>query len=104
MPKLVRLYITQVFVGFGLSALFVGALLWLNIGDLWRLISNSDIGWIAVVMLWVFHGIVFAGVQFAITIMRMGEDKTPPNKGKKVPVATNIPARVHAAAGRKPQK
>lgn len=74
MPKLIRLYIMQVVTGFGLSAVFVGALLWFNVANLWHLISGSDLGMVAGTMLWVFNGIVFAGVQFGISIMRMGDD------------------------------
>lgn len=78
MPKLVRLYISQVLVGFGLSAAFVSALLYLNVANLWHLVTHSSGGALAVLMLWVFNGIVFAGVQFGITIMRMAEDDTTP--------------------------
>lgn len=98
MPKLVRLYIKNVIFGFGLSALFVTALLYSNVANLWHLISTSDMGWIAVVMLVFFNGVVFAGVQFAITIMRMEHEDDEPKGGKRVPVATNIPARVEAVA------
>ena len=98
MPKLVRLYIKQVFVGFGLSAIFVAALLYTNVGNLWHLVSTSDMGLIAVAMLFVFHGIVFAGVQFAIVIMRMEETPKPPQGGTRAPIATNIPIRVEAVA------
>jgi len=104
MPKLIRLYITQVFVGFGLSAVFVAALLYTNVANLWHLVSTSEIGWIAVIMLFWFNGLVFSGVQFAITIMRMGHDDDEPASGKRVPVATNIPVRVEASAGVKPQR
>ncbi|NVO29062.1 hypothetical protein HJ526_16655 [Donghicola sp. C2-DW-16] len=78
MPKLVRLYITQVFVGFGLSAAFVSALLYLNVANLWHLVTHSSGGALAVLMLWVFNGIVFAGVQFGISIMRLGQDDDTP--------------------------
>ena len=97
MPELVRLYIKNVLFGFGLSGIFVAALLYTNVGNLWGLISGSDIGWIALVMLVFFNGVVFAGVQFAITIMRMEEDDEPKG-GKRVPVATTIPAPVEATA------
>ncbi|GGD35035.1 hypothetical protein [Sinisalibacter lacisalsi] len=97
MPQLVRLYIKNVIIGFALSGVFVFALLYLNIANLWHLISTSDMGWIALAMLVFLNGIVFAGVQFAIVIMRMGEDDEPKG-GKRVPVATNIPARVEATA------
>lgn len=97
MPELVRLYIKNVLIGFALSGIFVFALLYTNVANLWHLVSSSDIGWIAVVMLVFFNGVVFAGVQFAITVMRMDEDDEPKG-GKRAPVATNIPARVEAIA------
>jgi len=74
MPKLIRLYITNVAIGFGLAAVFVGMLMWFNIGNLWHLISTSDKGWLALVILWVSNGIIFAGVQFAIAVMKMKDD------------------------------
>ncbi|MCI2398568.1 hypothetical protein [Aliiroseovarius subalbicans] len=98
MPKLVRLYIKQVLIGFGLSGIFVAGLLYTNVGNLWHLVSTSDMGLIAVIMLFMFHGIVFAGVQFAIVIMRMGEEGGKPSGGKRAPVATNIPVPVKATA------
>ncbi len=101
MPKLVSLYIRQVLVGFGLSAVFVTALLYFNIGNLWHLVSTSPMGWVAVGMLFWANGVVFAGVQFAIVVMRMETSEDDPHGGKRVPVATNIPARVVVAAPRK---
>ena len=73
MPKLIRLYITNVCTGFGLSAIFVGALLWFNVANLWGLISGSDVAVLAVFMLWFMNGIVFAGVQFALAVMNLAE-------------------------------
>lgn len=70
LPRVVRLYIGQVAVGFALAATFVALLLWLNIAGLGRLILGSGVGWLALLMLWIFNGIVFAGVQFGISIMR----------------------------------
>ncbi|MFV2053108.1 hypothetical protein [Aliiroseovarius sp. YM-037] len=85
MPRPVRLYIKNVIIGFLLAAVFVALLLWANVGNLWHLISTSDIGWIAVVMLVIFNGIVFAGVQFGIVIMRMGHDDTPSGGKRQQP-------------------
>ncbi|WP_421904823.1 hypothetical protein [Mameliella sp.] len=97
MPKLIRLYILQVLAGFGLSAVFVGALLWFNVANLWHLISGSDMGIVAVLMLFMFNGIVFAGVQFAISIMRMAqEDDT--SGGKRQHARPQEPAPVRVAA------
>jgi len=77
MPELVRLYIRHVLIGFAISAVFVTGVLYLNIANLWHLVSSSDLGWVAVLMLFMFNGIVFAGVQFAMVIMRMAEDDKP---------------------------
>lgn len=100
MPKLVRVYIKNVLVGFVLSAAFVAALLYMNVGNLWHLISTSDMGWIAVLMLFMFNGIVFAGVQFAFVIMRMEQRDDTPKGGKRQPVITGEPARVKVVANR----
>lgn len=100
MPRLVRIYIQNVLVGFGVSAAFVAALLYMNVGNLWHLISTSDMGWIAVLMLFMFNGIVFAGVQFAFVIMRMEKRDDTPKGGKREPVITGERARVKVAGNR----
>lgn len=101
MPRLVRLYIRQVVIGFALSGLFVSALLYTNVGNLWHLISTSDMGWVALVMLFMFNGIVFSGVQFAIAVMRLEERDDGPRGGRRAPVATAVPAPVKARARRR---
>ena len=73
MPKLVRLYIHQAIIGFAAAAGFVAMLLLFNVANLWHLVSNSDTGPLAIFLLWAFNGIVFSGVQFGISIMRMSE-------------------------------
>lgn len=99
MPKLVRLYILQVISGFGLSAVFVALLLKFNVANLWHLVTHSDGGMVAVVMLWVFNGIVFAGVQFGISIMRMAEDDST-GGGKRRPLITGEKAAVTVTAAK----
>jgi len=84
MPKLIRLYITQVVIGFAISAAFVGMLLYFNVANLWHLVTHSDVGILAVAILWISNGIVFAGVQFAITVMGMaGKDDDDDTGGKR---------------------
>ena len=73
MPKIFRFYILHCVIGFGVSALFVATLLYLNVANLWHLISTSDIGLMAVTVFWVLNGIVFAGVQTAVAIWLMAE-------------------------------
>lgn len=74
LPKVVRLYIVQAAIGFALSAVFVAILLAADVAGLGGLVLRSDVGVLAILLLWVFNGIVFAGVQFGIAVMRMGGD------------------------------
>lgn len=92
MPQLVRLYIQSVALGFVLSALFTGGILWLDIAGVGHLILASDIGWIAVAMLVIFNGIVFSAVQFAFRIMGMAESDEPPQGGRGVREPVLVPA------------
>ncbi len=73
MPKLVKLYIRNVIIGFAVAAAFVAMLLWFNVMNIWHLVTHSDAGVLAVFLLWFMHGIVFAGVQFAWAVMAMAE-------------------------------
>ena len=94
MPRLVRLYIESVVLGFVISAGFTAGLLWLDVAGLGHLIATSDIGWIAVVMLVVFNGIVFAAVQFAVRVMGMAEADGGPKGGHGALLPALVPARV----------
>lgn len=75
MPKLIRLYIRQVILGFVISAGFVAMILWFNVANLWHLVTHDPAGPLAVGLLWLFNGVVFSGVQFGISIMRLAEDE-----------------------------
>ncbi len=94
MPELVRFYIRHSLIGFAIAAAFVAGLLWFNVANLWHLVSTSDVGVLAVVLLVVFHGIVFSGVQFGMSIMRLGEDDRDPGPGHHGRVGALIPVRV----------
>ena len=98
MPDLVRLYIRQTIYGFVIAAGFVAMLLWANVANLWHLVTHSADGLLAVFLLWVFNGIVFSGVQFGITIMRMGEDHRDDDRGTRAPqhATEAVPVRVDA--------
>lgn len=94
MPKLVRLYIQSVAMGFVISAAFTGGLLWLDVAGLGHLVMGSSIGWVAVAMLVVFNGIVFSAVQFAFRVMAMAEDEEGPRGGHAAREPVLVPARV----------
>ena len=81
MPDLLKLYLRQCAIGFGIAAVFVALLLVFNVANLWGLISGSNVGLLAAFMLWFFNGIVFAGVQFAYVIMSMAERKPSGPRG-----------------------
>ena len=95
MPELIKLYIRNVAIGFGIAAVFVAGLLWFDVMGLWQLVSGSSSGVLAVFMLWFMNGIVFAGVQFAWAVMALAEDEDGPRRG--TPVAHDfVPVRVPA--------
>jgi TRAP-type C4-dicarboxylate transport system permease small subunit len=107
MPKLVRLYIVSVAIGFALSALFVAALVWLDVGHLRHLVLGSDMGWVAALMLVMFNGVVFAGAQFAIAVMQLADKDEGPKGGRgivlrpvQVPVPVTVTAPRHGRAAR----
>lgn len=81
MPKLIALYIRSVAIGFGLSAVFLALMLWFDVAGLRHLILGSDMGLVAAIMVFMFQGIVFAGVQFGIAIMLMADPDAPPMGG-----------------------
>ncbi|WP_090059018.1 hypothetical protein [Celeribacter neptunius] len=102
MPKLVKLYITQVLIGFAIAAAFVGALMYFNVANLWHLVTHNEAGIIAVIILWFANGIVFSGVQFAITIMRMAgaDDEDQGGKRDEIPMTALEPIPVKVAERR----
>ncbi|MDF0603073.1 hypothetical protein P1J78_20195 [Psychromarinibacter sp. C21-152] len=96
MPKLVRFYIRHTIIGFLIAAAFVAALLWFNVANLWHLVTHSDVGLLATFLLVMFHGIVFSGVQFGISIMRLAE-KDDDDRGTRSPERAEalVPIPVH---------
>ena len=107
LPLLVRVYIRQCLIGFALAAVFVGLLLGFDVARLRSLIFATQGGWIALVLLVFFNGVVFAGVQFAITIMRMADPDRGSGSGRRsFPLVRFMtrrdPVRVKAAGPQRP--
>jgi hypothetical protein len=84
MPKLVKLYIKNVALGFAIAGVFVALLLWFNVMNLWHLVSTSDSGILAVGILWFMNGIVFAGVQFGYAVMSLAGKDDEPRGGMRI--------------------
>jgi hypothetical protein len=101
MPKLIKLYIRHVIIGFGIAAAFVAMLLWFNVMNMWHLISTSDVGLLALVVLWFSHGVVFAGVQFAWAVMALAEPPEGGSGGKRQEVLQPVPVAYRARDGRR---
>ena len=99
MPELVKLYIRNVAIGFGVAAVFVALLLWFNVMNLWYLVSHNADGVLAVFLLWFMHGIVFAGVQFAFAVMMMArkdDDDDDHHGGHAIRDYVAVPVRADA--------
>lgn len=75
MPELIAMYIRHCLIGFAAAIAFVALLFWFNIGNLWHLVTHSDVGLMATIVLVILNGIVFSGVQFGIAIMSMARDE-----------------------------
>lgn len=71
MPRVFRLYLLSALNGFGISIVFAALILIFNVANLRHLVATSDVGVLAMVAFWVLNGIVFSGVQFAISLSQM---------------------------------
>lgn len=100
MPKLIRLYIRSVAIGFAIAAAFVAGLVAFDVAGLRHLVLETDMGWLAGLMMVVFNGIVFAGVQFGIAVMGMAETGAGPRGGRRAPVGAPVPVPVAQASRR----
>lgn len=97
-PNLMRLYLRHCAIGFALSAVFVAMILWRDVAGLGSLVAGSDIGILAVFLLWFFNGTIFGSVQFAIVIMSQADnddDDDDDQRGMLIPlrVAAKTPSR-----------
>lgn len=82
MPHHIRLYVRDCLMGFALGTIFAAALVILNVANLQHLIDNVQGGWLAFALLAFFNGIVFSGVQFSLTVMRMADQDEDDVSGK----------------------
>ncbi len=88
-----RLYLRHCLVGFVLSTVFVGLILHYDIARIGSLVAGSDVGLLAVFMLWFFNGTVFGSVQFAIYVMLNAEDDDDDDHHGGMLIPVQVPAR-----------
>ncbi len=98
-PDLMRLYLRHCAIGFVLSAIFVGMILWFNVANLTHLVLSTDAGYLAIFLLWFFNGTVFGSVQFAVSLMLNAENNDDEPRGG-MPVPVRVPAQARAETRR----
>ena len=95
-PVAVRFMIMHGLIGFGLSALFVAAVLWADPGGVGSLILKHG-GAPVVAMLWFFSGLTFGSVQIgAANRLNDGSGEAPRGRRQRlqpVPVPVTVPVR-----------
>ncbi|WP_237216889.1 hypothetical protein [Falsiroseomonas oryziterrae] len=95
LPTPVRFMACHAATGFGISALFVGALLLTNPGDAGTLLLTAADHWWPAAVLWFFIGLTFGSVQLGTAVMLLGERAEPPRPrgGSGAPVGL-VPIRL----------
>jgi len=69
---LIRIFINGTAIGLGLSAVFV-TLLWLgNVSGLRDMVLHSGDGLLALILIWVPTGLLFAAVQIGYAVHNLG--------------------------------
>lgn len=104
MPRLVRLYIVNVAIGFAIAAGFIGALLALDVAGLRHLVLETQGGWLAGGLIFLGSGTLFAGVQFAWAVMAMAERDDRPRGGRRQPVPVPVPVVVNTPRTTRPRR
>ncbi|MCS6891339.1 MAG: hypothetical protein RMK64_00125 [Rhodovarius sp.] len=94
-PVAVRFFLLHGLMGFGLSALLTGAILWADPGGLGRLLLSAEAHPLPLLLLWFFLGLSFGGVQTAAAVMLLGEPNSAPRppRGAPAPVLAALRAR-----------
>ncbi|WP_245217196.1 hypothetical protein [Roseomonas nitratireducens] len=102
LPVAVRFMLVHGIVGFGLAALFVGAVLWADPGGGGTLILRHG-GVPVIALLWFFSGLTFGSVQIGAAVMLLdGRDEGPRGGGRRMRAPQMLlPARAAAPARRR---
>jgi hypothetical protein len=86
LPMLVRFLICHASLGFGLAAVFVGALVAFDPQDAGTLLLTAAGHWWPALVLWFFTGLTFGSVQIGVATMLLAHGDPPPRRGTGAPV------------------
>ncbi|MFG1403424.1 hypothetical protein [Xanthobacter sediminis] len=98
MPFLVRFLVTHAAIGVSLAAVLVGAMVAFDVAGLGGLLTGSEDGVLALVLLTFGLGVTFGSVQMGFAVMLMSENDEPP-RGRRV-LSRLVPRPVKVTAGR----
>lgn len=73
-PSLMRLFFVSWGIGFGLSAIFLGLMVWFNFLNVGHLLLHVEGGALMAFVFWVIAATLFGSVQFGFVVMSMAED------------------------------
>lgn len=86
LPMLVRFLLRHAAIGFGLAAIFVGAILLLDPQEARALLMSGAGHWWPALVLWVFTGLTFGAVQIGAATMLLEHAEPPrPRHGRGAP-------------------
>jgi hypothetical protein len=97
LPTLVRFVVRHAAIGFGIAAVFVGALLLADPGGAGSLLLTAADHWWPAVALWFFIGLTFGAVQIGAATMLLAEAGQRPSRGIRAPASLEpVPVRIRA--------
>ncbi len=100
MPVLVRFLVAHALIGITLAAVFVGAMVVLDVARLGTLVSTSPDGMLAIALLTAGLGVTFGSVQMGFAIMLMNSSDGP-SGGARARLRRLVPMPVKVSAGRR---
>lgn len=86
MPPLVRFLVKNAAIGFVMAAIMVAGMLTFNVGNIFTLVMQSDVGIFAVALMTFMIGLTFASIQMGFAVMFSYEDIGKPPAERSDPL------------------
>lgn len=94
MPKHISFLLKHALIGAVAALSFVAILCWLNVMNIWHLVTHSPDGPLALGVMTVFFIITFASVQMGVAVMALQESDDRNGPRGNVPELAVVPVRV----------